>query len=310
MRGGPDRRVLYSKRTISPVSKRKADVPDADRSQEVAKLRAEVKSLRASLKRSDRGVETMLRRRGFQVYKKEPAQSLLVPARAHLDRYYATLHKYSFRLFLRDVIKHQDGFDLEIVTRYATPSVTSDYVQTLLTMKLVRKRAGLYELARRPVTSFGPTLEWYIAEVLKREFGCEAIWGVKFRRPLVGGDYDVIALLDCALLYAEVKSSPPKQIYDSEVAAFLDRVQDLSPDIALFLMDTELRMKDKIVPMFEKELSARFKQPPRVERMERELFQISDRVFIVNAKEEVLRNIQTVLAWHYRRARGIFPEKG
>ena len=98
---------------------------------------------------------------------------------------------------------------------------------------------------------------------MKREFDAEAVWGVKFRRPKVGGDYDVLARVDGDLFYLEVKSSPPKQIYDSEVAAFLDRVDDLAPENRMFLMDTELRMKDKIVPMFEQELAERMEQPPR-----------------------------------------------
>ena len=42
----------------------------------------------------------------------------------------------------------------------------------------------------------------------------------------------MIARVDSSLFYLEVKSSPPKQIYDSEVEAFLDRVDDLSPEIA------------------------------------------------------------------------------
>jgi len=33
--------------------------------------------------------------------------------------------------------------------------------------------------------------------------------------------------------------------------------------------------------------------------MERELFQVRDRVFIVNAKESVLQNFEKVIAWQY-----------
>lgn len=273
---------------------------------DLAVLRAEVIRLRSDLERLAPPLETLLKRRGFSIYKQEPSDTLLIPSKRHLESFYGMLHKYSFRLFLRDVIRHQDGFAVEEVARYATPAVTSDYIQSLVRMKLVRKKLKKFELARRPVRSFGPTLEWYVAEMLKREFGCEAVWGVKFRRPQVGGDYDVLAQFNGALWYAEVKSSPPKQIYDSEVAAFLDRVQDLSPEISVFLMDTELRMKDKIVPMFEKELAARFEQPPAVLRMERELFQINDRVYIINAREEVWQNIQTVFSWYYRRSRRVF----
>ena len=97
-----------------------------------------------------------------------------------------------------------------------------------------------------------------LCEIFRREFAAEAAWGVKFKRPRVGGDYDVIAKIDGSILYMEVKSSPPKQIYNSEIAAFLDRTSDLSPEISVFFMDTELRMKDKIVPMFEEELRKRF----------------------------------------------------
>ena len=283
----------------------------ADRSKELAKVRGEVKTLRAALKRLSPGLETLLKRRSFILYKKEPPQDLFIPAtKRQCDRYYRMLHKYSFRLFLRDVIKHQERFTLEEVTRYATIEVTKTYLEFLLSVRLVRKKAGGFAAAKGPIRSFGATLEWYVAQLLLREFGAETVWGAKFRRPKVGGDYDVLARVDSSLFYLEVKSSPPKQIYDSEVAAFLDRVDDLSPEISLFLMDTELRMKDKIVPMFEKELAERLEQPPPVERMERELFQINDRVFIINAKEEILQNLHAVLSWYYRKVKNALGGRG
>lgn len=274
---------------------------------ELAYLRAEVRRLRKTLNRQSSNLDVLLKRRGFRIYKKEPDADLLIPAKKYLTGYYRMLHKYSFRLFLRDVIKHQKQFRLEDVTRYATPSVTREYIDYLLSVKLVKKKAKEYAVAKGPITSFGPTLEWYIAEMLKREFGSEAFWGVKFKRPKVGGDYDVIAKFDGSLLYIEVKSSPPKQIYDSEIAAFLDRVGDLAPAISVFLMDTELRMKDKLVPMFEKELSRRYDDPPKVLRMERELFEVQNRIFIVNAKESILQNFEKIIGWYYQKSAGLSP---
>lgn len=283
--------------TASPM----VDGDDPKTSDEIAFLRDEVRLLRKTLNHRTAGLAMLLRRRGFIIYKKEPVADLLLPAGKHVDEYYRMLHAYSFRLLLRDLIKHQEQFTLEQVTRYATPSVTRAYLDYLLSIRLIRKKAKAYALARGPVTSFGATLEWFIAEICKREFGAETVWGVKFKRPKIGGDYDVIAKLDGSLLYGEVKSSPPKQIYDSEVAAFLDRVADLAPAIAVFFMDTELRMKDKIVPMFEKELQKRYDPPPDVVRMERELFQIDNRIFIMNAKESIIRNIEKVLSRHYQK---------
>jgi hypothetical protein len=273
--------------------------------EELVFLRAEVARLRKAVNRLTPGLDTLLKQRGFKIYKKEPAEDLLLPAKKHLPGYYRRLHKYSFRLFLRDVIKRRHGFTQADVTRYATPPVTAEYLAYLISIGLVKSAAGSFRLVKGPVTSFGATLEWYVAELFRREFKSEAVWGVKFRRPEVGGDYDVLAKFDGSLLYVEVKSSPPKQIYDSEVAAFLDRVEDLSPAVAVFLMDTELRMKDKLVPMFEKELKKRYHNPPKVLRMERELFQVRDRIYIVNAKESIIQNFEKVMSRHYRKVWGL-----
>jgi len=283
-------------------------LPDDKEREELILLREEVERLRATVARLGPGLETMLKLRGFEIYRKEPREDILVPALPSLDEYYSLMRKYSFRLFLRDVIKHRQGFALEEVTRYATPETTTEYARYLLAKGMLRRDGGRLSLASGPVRSFGETLEWYVAEVLRREFGAEAVWGVKFRRPKVGGDYDVIARIGSVLVYGEVKSSPPKQIYDSEIGAFLDRVEDLVPDIAVFLMDTELRMKDKIVPSFEQALAGRGTAPAAVERMERELFHVGGRIFILNAREDIVQNIRTALAWYFRAA-GARPQR-
>jgi hypothetical protein len=275
-------------------------VPDDGSFDELSYLRKEVRRLRRSLSLLTPGLDILLKRRGFRIFKKEPAEFLLLPGPELVDEYYTMLGKYSFRLFLRDVIKHQDFFTLEDVTRYATSRVTAGYIKYLTRTGLAGTKGNGYALARH-VRSFGETLEWYVSEVLAREFGTEAVWGVKFRRPDVGGDYDVIARFDGSILYAEVKSSPPRQIYENEIAAFLDRVLDLSPEIAIFLMDTELRMKDKIVPMFEGELKRRSAGRTGVRRIEKELFQAGDRIFIINSKDSIVHNIEAVLNRYFRR---------
>ena len=268
---------------------------------ELGFLRKEVKRLRESLNLLTPGIDVILKRRGFRIYRKEPSEDLLVPGRAFIDEYYRMLHKYSFRLFLRDVIKHQDFFTAAAVTRYTSSKVAKEYLDYLTEIGLIAKQKEGYSLVSRYVKSFGETLEWYIAEVFRREFCTEAVWGVKFKRPRVGGDYDVIAKINGSIFYVEVKSSPPRQIFDTEISAFLDRIQDLSPEISVFLMDTELRMKDKIVPMFEAELRKRYSDAPEVIRMEKELFEIWNKIFIINAKDNIVNNLEKVLQWHFRR---------
>lgn len=268
---------------------------------ELVYLRDENRRLRRSLNTLTSPLDVLLKRRGFRIFKQAPSGDLLLPAEEFLAEYCRMLHRYSFRLFIRDVIKHQDFFQVENVTRYATAGVTADYLRYILSIGLITKTGDGYQLARRPVKSFGETLEWYVAEILKREFCFESIWGVKFKRPCIGGDYDVLGRFNGSVLYIEVKSSPPKQIYAAEISAFFDRVSDLLPEIAVFFMDTELRMKDKIVPMFEDELAKKYALPPAVTRMEKELFQIDNRIFIINAKDSIERNLEKVMKSYFRR---------
>jgi hypothetical protein len=282
--------------------------------EEISSLKQEIRRLRESLSDLTPPLSTLLRRRGFRIYKKEPPEDLLLPEERFIDNYYRLLTKYSFRLFLRDVIKHQESFTPKEVTRYSTAEVTDEYIRHLLALELLNREGDSYRMKTRPVKTFGPTLEWFLSEIFEREFGAEAAWGIKFKRTRVGGDYDLIAKVDGSILCMEVKSSPPKQIYANELSAFLDRVLDLLPEIAVFFMDTELRMKDKIVPMIEDELRKRdprelssflhtpSRKPPLARRMEKELFQIENKIFIINAKDSIVNNLEKVLRWHFRGA--------
>jgi hypothetical protein len=270
-------------------------------SDDTRSLHEEIKRLRKSLSELTPSLEVLLKRRGFRIYKKEPSEDLLLPDNRFMAGFYEMMKKYSFRLFLRDVIKHQNFFRLDDVTRFATSEVTHDYLEYITDIGLVEKESDGYKLSRTPIKSFGETLEWFMSEVFHKEFATEAIWGIRFKRPGVGGDYDLISRVDGIILYMEIKSSPPKQIYQNEISAFFDRVNDLSPEISMFFVDTELRMKDKIVLMFEEELKKRYTDSPKVTRMEKELFQILDKIFIINAKESIAANIEKVLSWYFRR---------
>lgn len=263
-------------------------------------LKAEIKRLRRTITELTPSLETTLKHRGFTIYKKEPSEDILVPSSKYASAFYRNLKKYSFRLFLRDVIKNQNSFTLDKVTRYATKQVSSQYIDFLLRAGIVELYRYRYRLKKRPVKSFGETLEWFVARLIRNDFQTEAVWGVKFRRPKVGGDYDLIAKINSSLLYMEIKSSPPKQIYDREITAFFNRVEDLSPEISVFFVDTELRMKDKIVPMFEEELLRRYKKSIPVERIVKELFHINRKIFIINSKGGISSNINTILTflWH------------
>src|SRR5512135_222865 len=133
-------------------------MPEETTFDELSYLRNEVRRLRQSLNLLTPALDVVLKRRGFAVYKKEPGDDLLIPAGKFLEDYYKTLHRYSFRLFLRDVIKQQNFFTCEKVTRFATAGVTEEYIQYLLEIGLIKKHREGFALPRH-IKSFGETLE-------------------------------------------------------------------------------------------------------------------------------------------------------
>ena len=135
-------------------------------------LKEEIKRLRELLNRLTPSLSVMLRRRGFSIYKKEPPVDLILPDKKFIDGYYEMLKRYSFRLFIRDVIKHQPVFTHGQVTRYATKEVTAEYVRYLASIGMLRPEGETFSLRSGPIKSFGSTLEWFVARnILPRIFG-------------------------------------------------------------------------------------------------------------------------------------------
>ena len=258
----------------------------------------------SSLDAGERVVRAALRRRGLAWNGERDPTPLLVPRGRHRARHYALLGHYSYRLFLRDVLKQRADLRPSTLARYVSPAVAAAYLRFLVGAALVRGAGrGRYRLADERVVSFGGTLEWYVAEVLRHELGCDAAYGLRIAGAAHGGDYDVVACAEGEVIYAETKSAPPRQIVQGEVGAFLDRVDTLRPDVALFVADTTLRMRDKLVPMFEAETARRRLGWP-VARLERETWTVGPDVYLLNADPDLARNIGACVATHFRK-RGI-----
>lgn len=235
-------------------------------------------------------VEEMLKRRGFEIQIKNPTQYLFFPPSVSgetEDALYRMLRRYSFRIFMRDVIKKKESFSVTDLTRYTGEEVAAEYIEFLLGLRLVKENGpGLYSLKAKEVFSFGDTLEWLAAKIFERELSSPALWGLRLKGAEAGGDYDCVASVEGRLVYVEAKSSPPKNVEEAEVAAFLKRAEALKPSAAIFLEDTMLRMKDKIVPIFESLAAGK-----DVKRVESETFSIEDKVFITNSGRDIGANI-------------------
>lgn len=244
-------------------------------------------------------ISAMLKRRGFPVLLKNPTEYLFFPPdldKPFEDELYQMLKKYSFRIFIRDVIKNRKSFSAEDLLKYTTREWVEKYTAFLLERGVIDAIGeGLYKLRSEAVFSFGDTLEWFVANAFEREFSSPSIWGVRLGNVPVGGDYDVIADVEGGLVYVELKSSPPKNVEAVDIEAFLKRVAALKPSLAIFLEDTTLRMKDKIVPLFEAALEGRGLP---VRRVQNETFSIGDKVFITNSDPDIIGNIGLCLKLH------------
>lgn len=253
-------------------------------------------------------VRAALKLRGLTVEAVGTLEAGLEVDSRFLDEWYHMLLRYSFRLFLRDLIKYRRGARISDLRRYCSGEVVRKYLGYVEQLGLAMKRGRRWRLTDLRVNSFGPTLEWLVAEVMQREFGAFAAAGVRLCRPSVGGDYDTIALVEGRCVYVEAKSAPPRQLDRGQIRAFCRRVRELAPDVAILLNDTHLRMADKLVPLLARELAIAglggAGEGARFERVCGETFHFRESLFVTNSHPDIRANLTSCLALHWRRGFG------
>ena len=257
-------------------------------------------------------IEEVLHRRGLIFRKSNPTDNLLLPSDispVKERQFYEMMKRYSFRIFLREIIARRNSLQPSRLRRFCSPETEEQYRGFLLRCGILLERKQGYVLAKDTVRNFGGTLEWFVAQVMEREFSCPAIWGIKFDHLRAGGDYDVLSWVERNLLYLEVKSSPPKHIEDAEIRSFLDRIEALRPNLAVLLVDTELRMRDKMVGLFEEQLNAGgAKGAESIRRLFDETFLIQDQIFLTNSKPNLISNLARVFRWYLGQRGNRFME--
>jgi hypothetical protein len=239
----------------------------------------------------------MLARRGFR-----PEQTIgdvpfpLPPDENLAEKISEMLGHYAFRLFLRGAIMRREGFSPIETTRYLTKDQAENYSEALVSLGLAEKNSrGRYRL-KWAARSFGGTLEWYVGRELRRRFGFDVATGVKLHVPGIGGDLDVVAAAEGKLVYLELKSSPPRNLAANEITAFCERLNLLRPDVSLFVVDTALRLSDKILPMFMEEFARRGHKNSGKKRIASQLWALTPRIYLVNGRRDLMRNIGKAIA--------------
>jgi hypothetical protein len=81
--------------------------------------------------------------------------------------------------------------------------------------------------------------------------------------------------------------------------AFVARVRKLSPDIAVLIVDTHLRMKDKLVPLLSEALREEGVEDRDMVRVEKETFGWGGRLFLTNSKRDIGGNLALCLRSYF-----------
>ena len=256
-----------------------------------------VPSRPASVKVIDGEAMAMLVRRGLHPEK----TAIDVPFPAGVDsvledRLSTWLGHYAFRLFLRGAIQKSSGFRPEETTRYLTRSQAGAYADALVELGLAEKAPLRRYRLKWAARNFGGTLEWYVARELARRYGFDVATGVKLHVAGVGGDLDVVAAAEGKLVYIELKSSPPRNLTSSEMAGFYDRLNLLRPDLSLFVVDTALRLSDKVLPMLVDEFRRRGFGSAKPKRIAAQLWALTPHIYAVNGRRDLMANIGKAIA--------------
>src|SRR5215468_9480214 len=243
---------------------------------------------------AERLVRYALRRRGVRCGPGRHVGALIPRSAAGRDALYELLKRYSFRLFLRDLIRLRRGARPAELTHYCSLPTAQRYLRSLQGIGLVRAaRGGRFQLRARGIPSFGPTLEWFVARALQLEFGIPSAWGLRPDGSGGGGDYDVVGVADGGLIYVEVKSSARRNIEQRQIGAFVERVAALAPNMAVLLNDTQLRMLDKLIPALRAELCRHRLGHSSMRRVQGEIFSRDDRLFVTNSEPDLVGNLGT-----------------
>ncbi|GAO04967.1 hypothetical protein [Anaeromyxobacter sp. PSR-1] len=239
----------------------------------------------------------MLVRRGLEPRPSRPDlpfdPDLPAPA---LDAIAERLGHYAFRLFLRGAILAPAGFLPSEATRYVDAARARAMAEDCVALGLAERRPrGRYRLLRR-ARSFGGTLEWWVARELSSRLGLQVATGVRSGAPGVGGDLDVVAAAEGKLMYLELKSGPPKHLMDAEADAFVRRLRALRPDLAVFAIDTALRLGDKVLPLLGRALARAGGAAPEPRRLVRDTWALGPHLYVASAKEDLIENLSRALA--------------
>ena len=246
-------------------------------------------------------LRSVLAQRGFVwsscCDKSQVIDAQIYSSKSH-DRWLESLANSTTRKLLRKLVAETRGATRPQLAAICAEPMLSQRLSLFEEVGILRQEDDIVYLTRN-VDSFGHTLEWYVAYLVSRSLNAEAAWGAKIEDVYGGGDFDVLAWLDSmgALLYIECKSKAPDDVTENEIRNFLQRSQELAPESAIFLVDTDSPVAD-LVNRFNDILTAvqvaKLKPQPRFPG----IYYGCGRVYLTGSMPSLLTQIQKCLR-HY-----------
>ncbi len=187
-------------------------------------------------------IEDVLAARGLEVASEGLVESTPGLARmlaaGSLDKYGELLSSRSFRKLLQRLSGKVGEWIPIAAIRQTCGAKAGGYVEFLSDAGLVQRNAEAIS-PTADVNEYGHHLEWHVATLCKEAFRAQVSWNVKLKDLLSGGDFDILLNIAGTLIYVELKSGRASGISETHLRRFLQRRVELSPDLAILIVDTD-----------------------------------------------------------------------
>lgn len=273
----------------------------------------------------DFGVDASLRQRGFVIAARgDYAQSIapadmqpikMLSSGAYMpdwnDDFYRSMSKISQRKMFRFMLTRPRGVSEVELNNELHQESTTIHKRVLYLEKtgVIRKCDENRWCLSQAVDNFGPTYERYVKSIFEREFHWSTEWGIELEG-FKYGDFDVLATIASTLCYVECKTSRPEDVGEMQLRYFLQRSQDLAPEIAILLLDTEdpldkpLEQLENILTVIKQKAMKKPNYKPE-EPFFRESARFAGvyfgcrRIFVTNARPNVVHNLRLCLQFYW-----------
>lgn len=239
--------------------------------------------------RADPSMETLLARRGHICVGSGNEAQIIKPKVEDYKinrEYNELLGHYSFRKILRHLSAGLEAVPYKELLSMCDKPTLDEYEDFLVRSDILEIAENKTWTIKDQVTNFGYTLEWYVSKLVDEKLNVESGWGIKIEGIPGGGDYDVLGFLDSIMLYIECKISPPDNVEDGEIRNFLQRREELSPELTVMLVDSDSPL-NKLLDKFRIILESKLEELSIKEIKSNVVYIENVRVMVINSQPSI-----------------------